>query len=260
MYRFLRNATFVLALGISLGASSLPAQAIAPKEPVSACDLGDLLGKLAAIKQDGSSTTEATELDLRKQIMGRSMECNAREATALAGTVGDLAGNSGVANTLKKRYQASLNAAAAYAAQESAAAASLESVAQSKERANALKAWRADTYNPLAWEASQLIILDRNMGLAKSGEERVKQLTLAATALGDNEGAAAVRGDLEDAGRLIKESEDRLASALVLVRNAPQDSQEQITGLQKEGMDGLSQAYKILLGANTKLAEISPAK
>lgn len=259
MFKLIRNAFLALALAALASVSAAPAQAVAPKEPVAACDLADLLGKLAAIKQDGSTTSVQAELDIRRQVMSRSMDCNAKEAESIASSVDALAGNSGVANALKKRYRLALSQAAAFAHQQRDAALAIDSVTQSKERAAALKAWRADTYNPLVWEASQLILLDRNMGLAKSAMERVGQLAAANDALGDIEGTSAVRGDLQDASRLINESEDRLASALVLLRNAPQESEEQVTGLQKEGMDGLSQAYKILLGANAKLAELAPS-
>lgn len=259
MFRFLRTSAVALALAFAMASSVLPAQALAPKETVMECDLNGLLKQLAQIKQDGSASSTQGELELRKQILMRSMDCNAREANVLASTVAALEGSSKVSASLKKRYEGALKQAAAYASAQGESAAALQTVSSSKEFALALKAWRTESYNPLAWEASQLIVLDRNVALAASGEERLRQLLVNLSDLNEAEGTEAARADLSQAATLINDAAMKLNDALILLRDTPKQSQEAITSAQKTGLDELSQAYRLLLESNEKLGEISPA-
>lgn len=258
--KFLRLSVAALAFAFALATSVVPASALAPKDAVVDCDLNGLLKELAGIKQDGSASTTAAELDLRKQLLTRSMDCNAREATALADTVASLEGNSRVSQGLKKRYEIELDKAAAHATEQGKAAAGLQSVVASKDFAVALKAWRTDAYNPLAWEASQLIILDRNVALANSGEARLEQLQAITADLEDAEGISVVRDDLNQAATLVNDADKKLNDALILLRDKPKESQEAITVAQKVGLDELSQAYRFLLDGNNKLAPLVPAQ
>lgn len=260
MMRLLRSSVIAIALAFALATSVVPASALAPKDAVVECDLNGLLKELAQVKQDGTTTSAATELDLRKQILTRSMDCNAREAAALAATVDALEGNSRVSQSLKKRYVGALNQTAAYATEQGKVGATLQSVTSTKDFAVALKAWRTDTYNPLAWEASQLIVLDRNIKLANAAAARLKELHTGVADVADMEGAAEVRAELSQAAGLINDSGKKLEEALALLRDTPKESQEAITAAQKAGLDELSQAYRFLLDGNTKLSAIVPAE
>jgi hypothetical protein len=260
MKRFFQTSAIAIALAFALATSIVPASALAPKDAVVECDLNGLLQELAQIKQDASTSTEAAELDLRKQILTRSMECNAREATALAATVGALDGNTRVSQALKKRYETALGNAAAYATDQGARAATLQTVSSTKEQAIALKTWRNETYNSLVWEASQLVVLDRNVKLAQSAGTRLTELHRGVAEVADMEGAEEVRAELRQASGLINDSGKKLDEALVLLRDTPKASQEAITAAQKAGLDGLSQAYRFLLEGNTKLSAIVPAE
>ncbi len=254
-----RLLALLLGLTVALASAAMPASAVAPKDGVANCDLDGLLKQLATVKQDGTTTSADTELDLRKQILVRSMDCNAREASAFAETVAAIGSDSRTALSLKRRYESGLREAASFAAKQSRDAANLATVSSTKEVAQTLKAWRVETYNPLAWEAAQLVIVGRNLDLADSASDRVVQLNAGLDALADAEAAAPVREEVAQAAALIKDSKDRLNESLTQLRDNPATAQEAITASQKAGMDGLSQAYKILLGANAKLQAATPA-
>lgn len=258
--RIIRTSVLAIALAFAIATSVLPARALAPKDAVVECNLNDLLKQFEQVTQDGTASSTSAELDVRKQLLTQSMDCNAREASALADTVAALDGNARVSQSLKKRYETALDQAAAHATEEGKAAMTLQTVSSTKDLAVALRAWRTDIYNPLAWEASQLIILDRNVALAGSGEARLEQLQAVAADFEDAEGIDAVREDLSQAATLVNDADKKLNEALVLLRDKPKESQEAITTAQKVGLDELSQAYRFLLDGNTKLAEIVPTQ
>lgn len=254
-----RILAVVLGLTVAFASATLvPARAVAPKDGIANCDLDGLLKQLATVKQDGTTTSVEVELDLRKQILVRSMDCNAREASAFADVISNLDAESRVAVSLKKAYESGLRDAASFAAKQSREAASLATVPATKELAQSLKAWRVETYNPLSWEAAQLVILDRNLDLADSAADRIAQLTASLDAVGDAQGATAVREELAQASGLVKDAKGKLNGSMTQLRDDPANLQEAITASQKEGMDGLSQAYRLLLDANAKLAALAP--
>ncbi|MCC6475231.1 MAG: hypothetical protein IT514_15970, partial [Burkholderiales bacterium] len=214
-----RLLAVVLGLTVAFGSATLvPASAVAPKDGIANCDLDGLLKQLAAVKQDGTTTSDDVELDLRKQILVRSMDCNAREASSFADVIANVETQSRAGISLKKRYESGLRDAASFAAKQSRDAANLATVSATKELAQSLKVWRIETYNPLTWEAAQLVILDRNLDLADSAADRVAQLTSSLDAAGDVQGAAEVREEVGQAASLVKDATDKLNGSLTQLR------------------------------------------
>lgn len=251
----IKHTLIAVAAIAALSASVLPAAAVAPKEAPVVCDIKSSLDQLQQFKADASPASVDAELALRRKLIEQSMDCNAREARAIAGTVSNLTASTRTANLLKAYYIAKLTGAAAYADQQGAAAAKLDSVTTTKDFARDLKSWRTDTYNPITWEAAQLIVLDRNTVLAQSAQDRLVQLKASAADMKDAEGIDAINEQLTQAAKLIDTGNKNLMSALTRLHDSPKVSQETITNSQKEGLDNLSQAYHLLIEVNEKLAE-----
>lgn len=249
----------VLALVASTAFSGIPALAVAPKDATVVCDLKAPLEKLAQLKADASTSSVEKELELRKTLLHDSMDCNAREATAMAAAVASLQGSSQIADSLKRRYEGQLKDAATFAAAKRDSAAQLATVTSTKDAARDLRTWREQQYNPMAWEAAQLIVLDRNLALVESGEVRLERMEALADELATKDATttAEVINNLKQAQDLIDNSSTALVRALTILKGSARTAQEEITSKQKEGLDGLSQAYRILLDSNTKIEEIA---
>ena len=254
----IRAIAFLVTLALSAAVSGMPARAAAPKE-AAGCDLKEPIARLAEVRATASSSTE--ELAVRKGLLKATMECNAREAASFAESVDALEESSRIAGILKERYAESLRRAAAFAAERASSTDALETVTSTKDAARELKAWRDDVYNPLSWEASQLIVLDRNMVLAESAGRRVEQLLERAKEAEEAgvEGADAVRDRLNEADDLVVGAQDDLTDALTTLRSDPATEQEEIASSQKDALDALARAYEILIDSNERLATPAPA-
>lgn len=255
----LRTPILALAFAAIMAASSVPAYAVAPKDEQVICDLKAPLDRLMQLKSAGTSSAALEkELEARKALLHDSMDCNAREATAMANAVSSLKASTRITTGMKSRYAKDLLGAAKFAEEQRDAAAAITDVAKSKDIARDLRTWRSDTYNPLAWEAAQLIVLDRNLTLARSAADRLSQLQKAGEPYNEQAEYKGIQEKLDQASTLITDSTDNLEAALELLRKTPKNMQEAITSKQKEGLDGLSQAYKLLLDIDTSTEALKP--
>jgi|GEM_PF-4153426 len=241
----IRTIAFASLIAVSSVSSAVPARAMAPKAAIT-CDLKGPLGELAQIKA-GASASTSKELSVRKDLLKASMDCNAREARALAASVSELDETSRAASSLQKRYGAELATAASFVASRTERIDSLETVEDSKALARELKEWRDTAYNPLAWQASQLIFMSKNVLLASSGEKRARQLKARISLLPDSTENKALDERTHEARALIAEAQDDLAGAISYLKDGGVTQQERVAAKQKEALDALGRAYGLLL-------------
>lgn len=246
------------AIALVAATSGFPAQAVAPKDAVS-CDLSGPLSKLEKIKASGIAST-TKELDVRKELLKASMDCNAREAAALGASIAEISEESRIAGSLKQHYSADLAAAASFAQSRAEVIDGLTTVEASKEMARQLREWRDGTYNLLAWRSSQLIVMNKNMALAASGGERAKQLATRIDALVESPETIAVEKQVAEASDLIEKAQGDLNDALGYLKDGGVPQQEQIASKQKSGLDQLSRAYELVITANNSIATIPAAE
>lgn len=249
----LRSLLVSSLVAIAAASSAMPASAVAPKEALS-CDLKEPLGKLAALKADGSEAAE--ELSLRKEILKASMECNAREAGSFSAGVASLTDGTRVTDSLRKSYSSQLEAAATYARDAASRVDTLTSVSSSKDLARELKEWRQASYNPLAWQSSQLMVLYKNLELADSAAERSEQLAVRIALMDSTDESKALKDQNRQANALIEDAGKDLSEALALLKNGGIAQQAEIAEKQKDGLDALSRAYSLLIATNDRIAAI----
>lgn len=247
----------VSLVAFAAGFSAFPAQAVAPKEPV-VCDLKSYIAELEQVKARGvASTTE--ELEVRRELLKASMDCNTREAVALEASVAGITEASRDAGSLKRRYSGELAAAREFTASRGPVIDALDTVEGSKELARQLKEWRDGTYNLLVWRASQLIVTNKNIALADSGADRVKQLSSRIDVLAESGERDAAQAKVKEAGELIARAQGDLSDAMGYLKNGGVPQQEQMATKQKAGLDALSRAYALLIAANDEIAVLPVA-
>ena len=222
------------------------------------CDLKEPLAQLALLKKESEDSTPKTELALRKDILSTTMECTAREAERLIVSLEEIEPSSKKAEKLRKVYLAGLEEVVSLATVRQKSAKELETINATKKSARSAKNWRDNSYRPLAWEAAQLVVLEKNQSLIKGAEDRLSQLKKNSGALINLEGSAAITAKLTRTKDLLRNAQLATNATYDLFNQSPRTEQGPITENIKYSLDSLSETYELFLEARKSMHKFFP--
>lgn len=233
-------------------ASGLPTAKAASAD----CELRERVGVLSETKKkaDGSAIGVKTEVQIRRELLKKVIECAIADSKTLQATVRDLDSKDADIVKIKERFVATLDRLLEYYADQDNRAKDV-GLQGSKIMAKNLKDWRENTYAPMAEETAALVLWVKNQSLFSTAENRLAQITQTIKAL--------KLMDEEDIKKLLEEAAANYHEAEGLNANAKQGLLESIPssesiGRIKGSLESLSATYKSFFDLSEAVKKLLP--
>jgi hypothetical protein len=216
------------------------------------------VAQITAIQNDPTldySNEIRQELTVRKQLVGKTIDCAKQEVKVLQASLASTTAPSG-AQQLQSQLAGNLNEATGFYNNELAKL-NIVGVAGTKEIAQEVLTWRAGTFLPLSENVTNFILWAKNQHLFSTAQTRMAQTQSAVSSIERTTSNPALQTALNSAQSSFNDAQsENVAAETALTENL---SPDQTLALIKQSLSSLSDTYdgfsnvsKIVSGISSK--------